>query len=379
MTSKALERLAIISAQNKAFSLTPGSAVIPRLIRANGYWDMARVEASFPEAHSQMVALGEEVNFCLPGSEIKIGDFKDTHKIADKIEREKSGDYGLLTDGVRMTITIDNSDDLSFISNNINPKNNPQIIHVEDSFARENKENGQKRMKILMRTDTGLIAEIMVRHRGLDACDDITRTAYEVCKMLRPYEFNGASENEVAAEAREKIEDLLNQITSDMHALSYDRFFEGGIDFENKSIDEIRTLCNHIRRHLPLSLSNELGLNDLVIDYEERSFFSVAGMPVLIMPDPYRDDKMIAVRPDAESNSYVIDNEYLDLIRSDSHSAVDMTDHMSLEEARDKFIEMSVTMVNNYNETVAELSSNVGGAEIISLSRYQAMRSLGLN
>ncbi len=319
------------SAQNRHYGqmfLAPGAPINPDGVRCfGGVWTLDRFKECQEDANEQLARIANSVKSHIPqGLEVNFADIKSDVRTIDKAENEKNGDYGRITDRVRLTLLVDDIEHINYIANTITPSKDPNVVLIEDAFTRPNKENGMRRMKILYRLESGMIGEIMVLHSAMRECDKLTRIYYEEMRRLEKRLSNYGC--------------------------------EAGKRFNIDSISYEYARCAEGRQKLPAEFAQKCGIDKLEIHDEERAFYAVLVdnelIPVMTMPDPYMPGRpRVTVRPDYEKGFYVVDTS-LKAIIDDANSDRVIILGQENEDPRDEFIDMSIRGLEEYRDSHQE-------------------------
>ncbi|MGE4313891.1 MAG: hypothetical protein AB7E85_06440 [Pseudobdellovibrionaceae bacterium] len=311
--------------------LGPGAAIDPESIRCLNVRSLEDFKVCEESDNQQLQAIAKSVAAHAPkGLDIKYADIKSDVRTVTKAEREKEGDYSRITDRVRLSLIIPDNGytekTIAYLANRFTPRNDSRVLHIEDAFIRPNKDNHQRRLKILYRMDSGSVGEIMVTHEGM------TRSNVGSLKHR----------NQLRA-----IEDFLvaqgGNIQRNSNIKRLCRAYEESCQNRKAVTDEGARAC---------------GISQFEIRDEERRFFIVEDtngeiVPTLLMPDPYHVGRpLVAVRPDYARGTYVVDNSLLPIVTAEK---LDTDRVMELDSRgeitpRDQFITMAQEEYINYQK-----------------------------
>jgi len=284
-----------MSAFSKHYNIVAGQPILkPKLVQPNG--------SDFDTLYAEGIESQPYLQKVLKTAKFEMGPPKSRERFKTKAINRDYKSAANNTDYCRAFIYVESPEDIIRLANYFRPCNNRHTLYFEDTFAVPEQTNALRRLQIKFRLLNGHIAEIQVRHAGMKRAFEASHEAYE------------------------------------RQAAAIKRF----PDPETRPIDVQTFIDRQGRRR---SKANEVATRktpDVESLIHERAFFTVGDMPVMIVNEPFTNQRY-AVIPGVVNGVpyYVQDNRYLDKIMDQEASVT--------ESNRESFLALSHKFAQDYS------------------------------
>lgn len=239
----------------------------------------------------------------IQASGVYIAPDKLASRISQKARTDYDGKVERVVDPIRATIEIKSLGEYRRATRLFSPADNSSVVRFQDGFAKPDNDGGLRRILVNYKLSNGMIAEIQVRHAGMEKAYDKTAGLYSRIRAFRA---------ELEDHTKERSEATTNAMSHKLHTW---------LDKRKKLHDDAAT---------------KAGMDAAIL---KRDFFFVNGFPVVKLFSPATGEYETLI-PDVKSGRFVRDNRLLTVID-------DPEQNVSRDVPRDAFIAKCVALVRS--------------------------------